>query len=161
MTTWVDGVSGQDRSLRGKSLGLRKSGYHLCSETADVPQCHLLRHPTEAEGPGNHGEPQRVAPVADEVDAALRLPHDHVAPRDLLRGLALSHRGTPRVLGARPQSPATHPKSRRPSHKTRVPPWGDRECSKHVLMIRGAVLSGLRPSVTSVFRCQDMGGQLG
>jgi len=92
MTTWVDGVSGQDKSLRGESLGLRKSGYHLCSEVADVPQCHLLRHPTEAEGPGNHGEPQRVAPAADEVDAALRLPHG------LLRGLVSSRRGAPRGI---------------------------------------------------------------
>jgi hypothetical protein len=78
MTIWVDGVSGQERSLRGERLGFRKSRHHLFGqvfgEAADVPQRHRLRHAAAVEGAGDDAEPQRVAPAPDEVDAALRLP---------------------------------------------------------------------------------------
>jgi hypothetical protein len=98
---WVDGVPSQDRSLRGNSLGLRKNRHDLCGEAANVPQRHLLRHAAEIEGPRDDGEPQRDAPASDNVDAALRISCNHIAPRDLLRGLEPSRRGAPRVLGIR------------------------------------------------------------
>src|SRR2546428_2630121 len=85
--SWADGVSGQDRSLRGNSLGLRKSRHYLRGEAADVLQRHVLRHAAEVEGPREDSEPQHVAPASHEVDAALRISRNYGAPRDLLRGL--------------------------------------------------------------------------
>jgi hypothetical protein len=102
---WRFGAAGLGSLQHRDGLAASRYDHHqpsqkralLCGKAADVPQRHLLRHAAEVEDPQGYSELRRVTPALDNVDAALWLPRNHFALRDLLRDLEPSRCGTLRV----------------------------------------------------------------